>query len=128
MKYRLTREADAHITDILRTTKNLFGAKQVQIYSKIISDGINLIADEPYRPSTTAREDLRDGVRSLHLELVSKRRHSASHLIYFKEVQDTEGEKEVVILGVLHEHMEPRRRLIQALRSNEDDDPHSPKR
>ncbi len=74
MKYRLTREADAHITEILRTTNKLFGAKQVQTYSKIISDGIKMIADDPHRPSTTAREDLRDGVRSLHLELVSKRR------------------------------------------------------
>ena len=54
MKYRLTREADAHITEILRTTNKLFGAKQVQTYSKIISDGIKMIADDPHRPSTTA--------------------------------------------------------------------------
>ncbi|WP_210247013.1 hypothetical protein, partial [Phyllobacterium endophyticum] len=34
-------------------------AKQVQTYSKIISDGIKMIADDPHRASTSAREDLR---------------------------------------------------------------------
>ena len=128
MKYRLTTEADANITDILRTTKKLFGSHQVQIHSRIISDGINMVADAPYRPATTAREDIRNGIRSLHLELVSKRRHSASHLIYFKEVQDAKGEKEIVIIGVLHEHMETRRRLIKALRNSENDHPQSPRK
>lgn len=119
MKYRLTKEADTHIAGILRTTKKLFGPGQVRIYSRIIADGIKMIAEDPLRPSSFARDDLRKGVRSFHLELVSRRRHSASHILYFMIARNANGEDEVIVIAVLHERMEPRRRLGLALRGSE---------
>jgi hypothetical protein len=53
----------------------------------------------------------------LHLELVTRRRRSASHMIYFMEMREADGDPTVVVIGVLHEKMEPKRRLNQALRS-----------
>jgi len=82
----LTKEAEADIVRILRRTKK-FGVVQVSTYAKIIEGGIAMIADNPVRPSSVDRSDLRAGVRSFHLELVTRRRHSASHMIYFKEMR-----------------------------------------
>jgi toxin ParE1/3/4 len=115
----LTKEAEADIARILRRTKKLFGAVQVSTYAKIIEGGIAMIADDPVRPSSIDRSDLRPGVRSFHLELVTRRRHSASHMVYFKEVRSAGGDTEVVVIGVLSESMEPKRRLNKALRGLE---------
>jgi toxin ParE1/3/4 len=117
VKYRLTKEAQADIASILRRTKKLFGPLQVSIYAKIIEGGIAMIAADPARPSIIERNDLRPGVRSLHLELVTRRRRSASHMIYFMEMREADGDPTVIVIGVLHEKMEPKRRLNQALRS-----------
>ena len=112
-----TKEVQADIASILRRTKKLFGPLQVSIYAKIIEGGIAMISADPARPSIIERNDLRPGVRSLHLELVTRRRRSASHMIYFVEMRDADGDPTVVVIGVLHEKMEPKRRLNQALRS-----------
>jgi toxin ParE1/3/4 len=119
VKYRLTKEAQADIASILRRTKKLFGPLQVSAYAKIIEGGIAMIAADPARPSIIERNDLRPGVRSLHLELVTRRRRSASHthMIYFMEMREADGDPTVAVIGVLHEKMEPKRRLNQALRS-----------
>jgi toxin ParE1/3/4 len=116
VKFRLTREAEANIVSILRQTKKLFGPRQVQRYAKIIEDGVAMVAEDPNRPSSQDRTDLRPGVRSFHLELVTLRRHSASHILYFTTIWNSAGEPEVVVIGVLAESMEPKRRLSQALR------------
>jgi toxin ParE1/3/4 len=116
---RLTKEAEADIARILRRTKKLFGALQVSTYAEIVEGGIAMIAADPVRPSSVDRSDLRPGVRSFHLELVTRRRHSASHMIYFKEMRSAYGDSEVVVIGVLSESMEPKRRLNKALRGLE---------
>ena len=117
MRHRLTREADADITRILKNTKKLFGKRQVPIYADIIERGIAMIAENPSRPSFTERDGIRPGVKSMHLELVKNRRKSASHLIYFKETQAPDGKPEVIIIGVVHENMVPKRKLGMVLRN-----------
>lgn len=126
MKYRLTREADADIARILRQTRDLFGREQVLAYARIIERGIAMVAEDPARASSVDRTSIRPGVKSLHLELVERRRRSASHLIYFTESRDPDGEREVVIIGVLHEKMLPKRKLAVVLRGLEDTAPEKP--
>lgn len=116
MKVRLTRKADADIAAILKTTKKLFGPNQVRSYAGIISEGIGLIAENPSRPACRPHDDVARGVKSMHLEHVRTKRGSASHLIFFIEQKSTNGGDEIVVLGVLHERMIPRRQLAQVLR------------
>jgi len=116
LRVRLTRQADADIARILKQTRTLFGRGQVHAYAEIIELGIALIAENPSRPSCIERDSLRPGVKSFHLELVKRRRGSASHLIYFRETRAPDGEREVVIISVVHESMEPKRKLGAALR------------
>ncbi len=121
MRYRLTRDADADILRILRQTKQLFGESQVAIYARVIEVGISMVADDPSRPASFERPDIRDGVKSFHLEHAAKRRRGASHLLYYIERAGADGEAEVVVLRVLHESMEPKKRLMRSLRGQESD-------
>lgn len=116
MRYRLTPDADADIARVLRQTRKLFGKPQVSIYADIIDRGIAMVAEDPSRPSCAERNEIRPGVKSFHLELVKRRRHSASHLLYFMEAKAADGATEIVVIGVVHENMEPKRKLSRILR------------
>lgn len=128
MKFRLTNAADADILAILRQTRRDFGRGQVSIYAQIIDLGISMIADDPSRPACIDRDDIRKGLKSFHLEFAAKRRGGGAHMLYFMEMRDATGSREVVVLRVLHEAMEPKRRLVHALRDQDHDSPRpSPK-
>ena len=116
MRLRLTKAADTLIDLLLRETLRLFGPRQTQNYADILQGGLNLIAENPFRPSSLARDELGAGVRSLNLELVERRRRSAAHVVFDKVVTPQQGSAEIVVSGVLHERMEPRRRLSAGLR------------
>lgn len=123
MRLRLTLEADADIARILRETKKLFGKEQVRRYADIIDGGMAMIAEDASRAFYAKRDDVRPGLKSFHLEHVQKRRSSASHLIYFQESTAPDGEKEVVIVGVVHERMLPKRKLGMVLRKLDEGEP-----
>lgn len=120
MRLRLTRKADADIAAILRTTKRLFGKNQVLTYAALISDGLTMIATDPLRPSCRSHNDLAAGIRSMHLDHVRGRSGSAAHLVFFVEKTAPDGVQEIVVIGVLHERMIPRRHLAKALRDVDD--------
>jgi toxin ParE1/3/4 len=116
VKLRVSKQAEADIRAILRDTKRIFGERQVHAYTALIESGLRMIAEDPFRPACQKRNEIEDGVRSLHLKNVPRHRRSSSHLIYFMEVETKDGDCELVVIGVLHERMEPRRRLAKSLR------------
>lgn len=111
MRHRLTRRADADIEHILEETLRAFGPRQVGAYAELIDRAIDMVAEGPERPSSQARPDLAPGLRSFHVAIASGRRRGASHILYFTVMDATEGGREVVILRILHDRMEPRLRL-----------------
>lgn len=116
MNYRLTRVADADIENVLRETLRLFGPNQLETYAGHLRHAVALIAENPDRPGCVDRSEIAPGVRSLHLEIAARRRHAAAHIVYFQLNDLQEGGSGIIVLRVLHERMEPKRRLIQALR------------
>lgn len=116
MRLRLTRKADADIASILRTTKKLFGPNQVLAYARIIEQGMDMIVQAPSDPRCRRQDHIAPGVKSVHLDHAQGRRGSASHLIFFIEQVVPDDEPEIVVIGVLHENMFPRRHLAKALR------------
>jgi toxin ParE1/3/4 len=112
MKLRLTRQADADLAAIARDTIRLFGVNQALRYRDIIKEGLAMLSREPDRPATQGRSELGLNIRSFHLQHAARRRSGAAHIVYF--VTDAEKE-EIVVLRVLHEAMEPKRRLTSAL-------------
>ncbi len=123
MKLRLTNEADADVLAILRQTRRDFGRGQVSIYARIIELGMSMIADNPSRPACVERDDIRKGLKSFHLEFAARRRRGAAHKVYLMEIRDATGPPQFVVIRVLHEAMEPKRRLIRALRDQDNDGP-----
>ena len=117
MKPRLTRRAERDIDGILRDTLRLFGRNQLLAYATVIDKGIAMIGADPQSPLSMDRCDIRLGVRSLHLEIAAGRRGGAAHKLYFRQAQDPEGRPEIIVLRILHEGMEPRRRLLLEMRN-----------
>lgn len=115
MRHERTRPAERDIRDILRQTLRMFGPHQARAYAGIIERGIALIAEDPRRPSSFDRGELASGVRMLHLDIAAGRRGGAAHCVYYREGRLPDGTHGVVILRVLHEHMEPRHRVVRSV-------------
>lgn len=116
MSYQLTEPAARDIENIIRETLQTFGARQVEIYGRIIERGLDLVGDAPDRPGSLDRSEVADGVRLFHLELAAGRRGAAAHCLYYTTGRLSDGRDGTIILRVLHEHMEPRHKVVRSLK------------
>jgi toxin ParE1/3/4 len=96
---------------ILRESARLFGPKQRERYANLIRAAAEMVAADPLRPGSRARNDLGTGVRSFHVELAARRRGAASHLLYYLPADQAPDAGGIMILRILHEAMEPSRHL-----------------
>jgi toxin ParE1/3/4 len=119
VKVRFTAPADRDVSAILSESYRLFGENQTVRYAEIIKVGIALVSDEPDRPASKERGDIGAGVRSLHLRFAAKRHSGASHVIYYRITRSSGNSPELVVLRILGDRMEPRRRVASALRADE---------
>jgi toxin ParE1/3/4 len=119
MRYELTEPAERDIKGIIRDTMKMFGPRQVQAYARTIERGIEMVAEQPDRPGSLERIEIAPGVRLLHLEIAAGRRGGAAHCLYYKKGRLSDGSIGTIILRVLHEHMEPRHRVVRSLRTAE---------
>lgn len=120
MRLRLTVAADLDLVGIARDTVKNFGSRQAERYSPLISHAFWLLRENPERPSSMPRPEIRDSGRSFHLELAAGKRGAASHVVYYRVKPDGEGRHELVILRVLSDRMEPKYRVARALESDAD--------
>lgn len=117
MRHELTEPAERDIRDILRGTMQMFGPRQVQAYARIIQRGIDLICEDPSRPGSLERSEFATGLRFLHLEIAAGRRGGAAHCLYYMKGRLSDGTLGIIVIRVLHEHMEPRHRVTETLKS-----------
>ena len=117
MNYEIAEAAARDIRDILRETVKTFGARQVMVYRQIIESGIQEVAEQPLRPGSLDRADIAPGVRLWHLELTARRRGGAAHCLYYRTGPLRDGSVGVIIARVLHEHMEPRHKVVRSLKA-----------
>jgi toxin ParE1/3/4 len=115
LDHQLTEAADQDLVDILRETGRQFGRLQRKRYAELIRRAIGMVAANPDRPGSRGRDDLAVGLRSFHVELASRRRGSASHVLYYLRGRLDGGRDGVIIARVLHERMEPLRHLTRDL-------------
>jgi toxin ParE1/3/4 len=115
VSHRLTGPAERDILDILRATRTMFGTAQLRSYAALIDKAILMVAENPDRPGMLPRPELGPDVRLFHLELAAGRRGAAAHCLYYTTGQLPDGTIGTIILRVLHEGMEPRRRVIRSL-------------
>jgi len=117
MRHELTQPAERDIRDILRNSMQMFGPQQVQAYARIIERGIELVSEDPDRPGSIERAELAPGVRLLHLEIAARRRGGAAHCLYCMKGRLSDDTIGVIVVRVLHERMDPRNRVIRALKN-----------
>jgi toxin ParE1/3/4 len=109
LPYRLTAIADDDVEGILIYTGREFGPRQRDRYEQLLEAAARMVATNPLRPGSRARDDLGRGIRSFHIEHAARRRGMAAHILYYLRGKLADGREGVVIVRVLHEAMEPAR-------------------
>ena len=54
----------------------------------------------------------------MHLQLAARRQGGAGHVLYYRVDESGDGMSELVVLRILGDRMEPRRRVALALRDD----------
>ncbi|GLK55885.1 toxin ParE1/3/4 [Methylopila capsulata] len=122
MTVRFATEAQADVAAILSETARRFGQAQFEGYLALFRRAIVLLEEDPFRPSSRERSDLRQGLRSLALGVAARRRSSAAHVLYYRQVEDDAGAKTTVVVRVLHERMDASRHLADAVDASDPPD------
>ncbi|EKU96603.1 plasmid stabilization system protein [Leptolyngbya sp. PCC 7375] len=105
-KIRYTELADTDLFDIYVYTYQTWGASQAISYTAGLKSAIDRIAQEPTRPGTIDRSNLRQGYRSYHQQ---------RHLIFYRVVENT-----IEIIRVLHDSMDIANRLSAVDQDNDE--------
>lgn len=105
-RLKLAAQAEQDIEDLLSHTSEAFGVAARERYEALITRGMLDIAENPLRPESLDRSDLRAGIRSLHL---MRSRHRAlgrvkkpRHVLFYR----LQGQRTIEIVRVLHDSMD----------------------
>ncbi|WP_426944880.1 type II toxin-antitoxin system RelE/ParE family toxin [Pseudomonas oryzihabitans] len=113
MKYRISVEARQDLADILVYSAQQLGPAARKRYQSLLLGSFNLIATNPYGPVSHARDELHEGLRSLHLAhaprgIPSEQRvGQPRHVVFYRMAADDVIE----IVRLLHDLMEPKEHL-----------------
>ena len=111
-RLRLSLPAQADLAQILETSAERWGVDGRRRYAALLAATLRMIAREPQGVLSRDRPELARGVRSLHMRharssLPTKIVNAPVHVVYYRVV-----EVELIeVVRVLHEHMEPSRRI-----------------
>ena len=114
-RYRLSRRAVADFESILRESERSFGTAQRRRYESLIAQAAVLIAQDPQRGGSKARDDIRPGLRSFRVERASGRRGAASHVLFYLVGTFDDGVPGITIVRILHDRMDPERHIAGSL-------------
>lgn len=118
LRIRISGPAGADIARALATSRERWGDDAHARYTTLLAEALKGLARKPSPPTSKARSELGDGVRSFHVRHV---RGSAGvkepvHVVFYRVA----GER-LEVVRVLHERMEPtlhvkrtRRRAVRA--------------
>lgn len=93
---RVLPEARAEIRDVLRYTRDEFGARKLQEYRELVRDALRTIAENPH--AGRAQPDVHPDLRTYHIAQRGKR---ARHFVLYRVARDGVVE----IGGLLHDAM-----------------------
>jgi toxin ParE1/3/4 len=89
----------------------MFGPLQRDRYAELIDRAVLLIARDPQCLGSTARDDLRAGLRSYPIARAAGRTGAASHILYYEMGTMRDGSPGIVAMRILHDHMDPGRHI-----------------
>ena len=103
----LAPKARRDLATILRESERRFGLLQQERYATLIQSAMERVAADPGGIGSKSREDILSGLRSFHIGFAARRHGAASHALYYEERTSPDGRPMVVILRILHDHMDP---------------------
>jgi toxin ParE1/3/4 len=108
---RLSPLAEADITAILQESYRLFGSQQQDRYFNLVMAAVERVAADLLGLGSKALDQLGPGWRSFHIGNAARRRGAVAHVLFYRPIMVADGETEVLIARVLHEHMDPERHI-----------------
>lgn len=111
--YRVTDAAKRDFAMVLRETTERYGAQQRDVYKGLIAKAVEMIAEDLARGGSWDRGRIVPGLRAFHLDHAAGRRGAAAHTLYYAVDKRPAEPPVVVVLRLLHERMEPDRRIPQ---------------
>ena len=114
-RVRLGAAAELDLASILRWTAENFGARQAAIYRDTLAQAIGELAKGPDVPGSRARNEIKSGLRTLHIARHGRR---GRHFLLYRAVEDR-----IIEIGrILHDQMDLRRHLPFPPGEDGDDD------
>jgi len=116
-RFRVSRQANADLAQILATSAERWGAEARRRYAALLAAAMRKVAADPDGLATKARPDLAPGLRSLNIrdarrDNPSLKVRSPVHVLYYRVA----APEVIEIVRVLHQRMEPSRHLRAASR------------
>ena len=111
-RFRLSRQAKTDLAHILATSAERWGIEGRRRYAALLVAAIRKVAVDPEGPATRDRVELGPGIRSFNIRhaRVDNRKAKVGrpvHILYYRAI----GPGLIEIVRVLHERMEPSRRI-----------------
>ncbi|HLW93162.1 MAG TPA: type II toxin-antitoxin system RelE/ParE family toxin [Roseiarcus sp.] len=98
-RIRLGAEAEKDFIRILKSTRERFGEKQVEIYQATLLEALASLADGPDALASVAREEILPGLRTLH---VARHGRRGRHFIMYR----ARAGQVIEVLRILHDAMD----------------------
>ena len=95
----LSGEAERDFVRILTYTADTFGPRQAEIYETTLISAIALLGVDPETLGSVGREELRPGIRSLH---VARNGRRGRHVIMYR----TKPHQMIEVVRILHDAMD----------------------
>jgi toxin ParE1/3/4 len=104
-RVRVSAAADHDFLAVLQWTREHFGSRQVTIYQRTLVLALAALADGgPYLPDSRDRDDVRKGLRTLHMARKGRR---GRHFILYR----TKEPDVIEVLRILHDSMDVSRHI-----------------
>ena len=113
-RFRLSRPAQMDVAGIFAQSAELWGAEAGRRYAVTLATAMREVAFDPEGRVTRCRNELLPSLRSFHLrhtrvEDPGSRVRRPVHVIYYRAIEP----QLIEIVRVLHERMEPARRIAE---------------
>ncbi|WP_379956170.1 type II toxin-antitoxin system RelE/ParE family toxin [Dongia sedimenti] len=105
-QYRFAPQAKRDLRDILRESTRMFGPLQRDRYGELIDRAVLLVAQDPQRLGSASRDDLAPDLRSFAVSHAAGRAGAAAHVVYYRREAMRDGSPGIVVIRILHSHMD----------------------
>jgi toxin ParE1/3/4 len=103
-RIRLSAAAERDFVGIIQWTPEKYGIRRAKTYRRTLMLALAALYQDPYMPDSQPRDEIRPGLRSLH---VARKARRGRHFILYR----TPGAERIEVVRILHDSMDISRHL-----------------